>query len=352
VAAHGTEPVERLSVPAKLLYLLLLVMALQARGPEPGQRVPDFRLTDQNGKVQTFESLKGPNGLMLVFYKSADWCAFCKTQLVELEESREQLRRLGLGLAAVSYDSGAVLKHFSERKGIHFPLLSDVDSKIIRKLNLLNEEVPERSPFFGVPHPVTYIIDAGGVVKSRHFEEDDTKRYTANNILTEELNIRTGAVSTTVKNPRITVTSSASNAVIRGGERIRLILDVQLPRRMHVYAPGVEGYVPIEWKLNDSAAIEAMPVTPPASRMLHLPAIKETVPVYENSFTLQREIVIAQGAKLKPLLSGSDLPVEGTFRYQACDDKKCYVPETIPLKWVLRFEPHDSQRVPPELQRK
>ena len=250
-----------------------------------------------------------------------------------------------MGIAAISYDSVDILKHFAERRSIRFPLLSDRDSKTIREFGLLNEEIPKTTPFFGVPHPVTYIVDARGVVKSRHFEEDFRRRYTTGNIITEQLNIRTGAVATTVKNPRITLTASASNAVVRGGERIRLMIDVQLPKRMHVYAPGVQGYIPIAWELEKDAAFEEIPSKYPASRTLHLKAINETVPVYENSFSLHREIV------LKPNLPGAALTVQGSFRYQACDDKKCYVPETIPLKWVFRVEPHDTQRVPSELRR-
>lgn len=42
-------------------------------GPQVGQRVPDFSLTDQNGKTWTLQSLMGPKGAMLVFYRSADW---------------------------------------------------------------------------------------------------------------------------------------------------------------------------------------------------------------------------------------------------------------------------------------
>ena len=269
-----------------------------------------------------------------------------------MEESSAELEKRGLNIAAISYDSVSVLKHFAQRRSIRFPLLSDSDSKAIREFGLLNEEVPKNTLFHGVPHPVTYIIDVRGIVKSRHFEEDFRKRYTTGNILTEQLNIRTGALRTTVKNPRIAVTASSSNAVVRGGERVRLVLDVELPRGMHAYAPGVQNYIPIEWKVNESAAFELLPMAYPQSRTLHLRAIQETVPVYEKAFTLQREIVISQPPKLKPLLSGSEFSVEGSFRYQACDDKQCFIPETIPLKWVFKFEPHDSQRVPEELQRK
>jgi hypothetical protein len=42
-------------------------------GPQVGERVPDFRLSDQHGEAWTLSSVTGPNGAMLVFYRSADW---------------------------------------------------------------------------------------------------------------------------------------------------------------------------------------------------------------------------------------------------------------------------------------
>jgi hypothetical protein len=42
-------------------------------GPQVGQRVPDFSLPDQTGRVRTLESIMGPRGAMLVFLRSADW---------------------------------------------------------------------------------------------------------------------------------------------------------------------------------------------------------------------------------------------------------------------------------------
>lgn len=46
---------------------------VQALGPQAGERVPDFTLKDQHGDSRTLASLVGPKGLMLVFYRSADW---------------------------------------------------------------------------------------------------------------------------------------------------------------------------------------------------------------------------------------------------------------------------------------
>ena len=42
-------------------------------GPEVGQKIPAFSAIDQNGRVRNFDSLKGPNGLVLFFNRSVDW---------------------------------------------------------------------------------------------------------------------------------------------------------------------------------------------------------------------------------------------------------------------------------------
>ena len=42
-------------------------------GPEIGEKVADFALTDQFGQTRALNELMGPNGLLLVFSRSADW---------------------------------------------------------------------------------------------------------------------------------------------------------------------------------------------------------------------------------------------------------------------------------------
>ena len=42
-------------------------------GPQAGQEVPAFDLLDQGGTRHTRESILGPNGAMLLFFRSADW---------------------------------------------------------------------------------------------------------------------------------------------------------------------------------------------------------------------------------------------------------------------------------------
>ena len=42
-------------------------------GIEIGQLIPPFQLVDQFGKQQNFNTLKGPRGAVLIFFRSADW---------------------------------------------------------------------------------------------------------------------------------------------------------------------------------------------------------------------------------------------------------------------------------------
>ena len=102
---------------------------------------------------------------------------------------------------------------------------------------------------------------------------------------------------------------------------------------MHLYAPGVKGYIPIDWQMADSKAVVAASASCPPSHMLNLPVIKEIVPVYDQNFRITRDIVIGQENEIAPLI-GPDrtLTVEATFKYQACDDKECYLPEIDPAQ--------------------
>ena len=42
-------------------------------GPAVGEKIPAFLAVDQNGQAWDFDSIKGPKGALLLFYRSADW---------------------------------------------------------------------------------------------------------------------------------------------------------------------------------------------------------------------------------------------------------------------------------------
>ena len=42
-------------------------------GLNVGDKIPAFELHDQNGKLQSFQSVRGPKGAAIYFMRSADW---------------------------------------------------------------------------------------------------------------------------------------------------------------------------------------------------------------------------------------------------------------------------------------
>ena len=145
-----------------------------------------------------------------------------------------------------------------------------------------------------------------------------------------------GALKETIETAQIKLTYSASSATLVPGRDVTLILDVQAKPNVHVYALGAEHYIPIDWQMTKSKAWTSFPASYPAPRILHIPAIMETTPVYDGHFRIVRDIAISQEAEITSALTADrTLVIEGSFRYQACDDKECYFPRTLPLKWIF-----------------
>lgn len=278
---------------------------------------------------------------------------------MELEQHAPAWRKRGYNLAAVSYDSQEVLRHFAGKRKISYPLLSDPESKLIRSFGILNESIPEKNPFFGIPNPGTYLVTPQGKVLSKYFEDDYTERFTSADLLIREFGLKAmddiaPPPHQTEQTKHLQVTAGSSAAIVRPGQRIALSLDIRLAKGMHVYAPEVKGYRPVAWNLagSPSAAAKTHEVAFPKARQLYLKAIRERVPVYEGSFRLVREITLGNQRALKPLMSpAGEIVIEGELQYQACDDKVCYVPQTVPLRWKLMVEGHDGERAPKELRR-
>ncbi len=307
---------------------------------------------DLNGNKQTFATLKGPKGLVLMFSRSADWCPYCKTQMADLNQQAGKFKQRGLHVAALTYDSTEILKAFAARVGIRYTLLSDPGSRTIRAFGILNTSVDPATPRYGIPFPGTYIIDANGVITAKYFDDDYRERISAASILTHEFG-PDGTRKTEFENTQIKLTSYASDATLAPGNRTTLVLEIEPKPKMHLYAPGVERYMPVDWQIAESKAWIGFPAEYPKSHLLRLPVIHETVPVYDSKIRIVRDVAIGLDPEIGPVLSPDrTLTVEGRFQYQACDDRECYLPKTVPLEWIFAVGHLDTQRVPVEFQKK
>lgn len=317
---------------------------VQKLGPQVGSTVPDFSLPDQNGRTRTLRSLMGPKGLMLVFSRSADWCPYCKTQLVEIQGRLEELRRGGLGVAVITYDSVEVLADFGRRRQVTLPLLSDKGSAVIRRYGILNTTVDPKNENFGYPFPGTFMLDTRGVVTSRFFEQAFQERSTVSSVLVR-LGNQIALPATTVKSPQMTITSYVTDQTVAPGTRFSVVLDVTPGPKMHVYAPGVTGgYRPIGLTLELPPGLRASTAQYPPSEEYVFEPLNERVQVYQKPFRIVQDVVVDSTPAGVAAL-GKQLALKGTLRYQACDDSICFNPQTVPLTWTVAVRELDRERV-------
>jgi peroxiredoxin len=310
-----------------ILFALACSFAAADFGPPIGSRFPAFSLPDQSGKLHSLPSLLGPKGAVILFYQSAGGCPFCKVQLNELEHHQEAFHKLGVGVAAVSNDSSAILKDFAGQTAIHFLLLSDSTSKTIQSLHILNG---------GTVRPGWFVLDAKGAIKAKYFEEDPNQSYTSAGILLHQFGWTPPEPTHQVEGKQLTAIIGASNSTVAPGQRVTLTLDIDLQPNLHVYAPGVDNYIPIDWKMDDSDAAQVHAPVLPHAEKLFLKAINETVPAYTSHFRLTRDITIAAEDKLKATVDGSGhFVVNSELHYQACDDRLCYFPQKVRLQWTF-----------------
>jgi hypothetical protein len=284
------------------------------------------------------------------------------------------LQRSGLAVAVISYDSRAVLADFAARHAISYPLLSDAGSTTIKQYGILNTVVeealgpngkdpavtedrqryvsvtPPAERFRGMAFPGTFMLDRQGRVTSRFFEDYYWERNSVSNIL-----LRLGAdgpsvQATQASTEHLDLRAYPSDASVAIGTRFSLVVDITPKPNMHVYAPGATGYRVVSLNITPPPYLRILPIRHPPSEIYHFVPLNEHVPVYQKPFTLFLEAVPEATAEARKALSGKqELVISGTLEYQACDDKICYNPVSLPLSWTVGLAetvPAATQPVP------
>jgi hypothetical protein len=253
-----------------------------------------------------------------------------------------------MGLAAISYDPVPTLADFSTRRGITFPLLSDPGSETIKRYGILNTTIDPKNELFGYPFPGTFIVDRHGIVTSRVFEPIYQERSTISSILVR-LGRKVDAPGVRVTGDHLELTSYATDQAAALGTHFSLVLDVRPATRVHVYAPGALGYKPVRLVLNAQPGVVIRAAQFPKSEDYFFKPLNEHVPVYQRPFRIVQDVMLDPtrdgSAALKDVTT---LTITGTFEYQACDDKVCFAPQSIPLSWSIGVKPLDRERVKPQ----
>ena len=181
------------ALAAGLAFTLVLVAGYAATGaanpdfdlgPPVNAKAPDIGTpNDFTGKPRSLASLMGDKGLVLFFFRSADWCPYCKAQMMDLNTVTADVEKRGYKMAGISYDKPEIQKTFIEQRKIGYTLLSDPKSEIIDRYKLRDPQYPPGNLAYGVPRPIIFFLDKNGVIKAKLYEDTYQKRPPAKLVL-------------------------------------------------------------------------------------------------------------------------------------------------------------------------
>jgi thioredoxin:protein disulfide reductase len=117
----------------------------------------------------------------------------------------------------------------------------------------------------------------------------------------------------------------------RAGGRVRAFLQVSVPEGFHLQsnAPRDASLIATTLTFTTVPGIRAEEVVFPKATDFALQGQSEPLAVFERQFLIGVEFSVAAATPPGPI------EVPARFRYQACDDKLCFAPVTVDVRWTL-----------------
>ncbi len=243
------------------------------------------------------------------------------------------MKAAGLGVAAVNYDPPETLKRFADAHRITYPLLSDKGSVVIRKFGILNTNIPQDHPFYGVPFPGDYVIAPDGVVRDKFFLPDYETRPAASEVLLKDFGATAGKNTAVETAGDVTMAVTLSDVTSAPGHELGVTIEIAVAPGWHIYGrPLPKEYVPTTVTF-DPDLIAKQSIDFPAAVPTKFEALGETIPVYTGRFRATGTILLKLG--LKP----GDYKLGGTLKFQECSDTICKMPQAAAFELPLKIEP-------------
>ncbi len=125
------------------------------------EKAPEFELQDENGKVHKLSDYAG-TPIVLYFYPK-DNTPGCTTEACSFRDNYSAYEKENVQILGVSVDSVKSHKKFQEKYSLPFPLLADVDHKVVEQYGVWKEKKMMGRTYMGIAR-TTYLIDGKGII--------------------------------------------------------------------------------------------------------------------------------------------------------------------------------------------
>jgi len=138
----------------------------------------------------------------------------------------------------------------------------------------------------------------------------------------------------------VTVTPPEEQGIQAGG-RAEARVVVKIKEGFHVQAnPASEPFlVPARLEVRDDERLRAGPPRYPTGKPYRLRGSSRDLSTYEGTFVIRLPLAAALGSRPGMPSEPMTLVLEGALHYQACDDRVCLKPSSVPVRVPVRIEP-------------
>ena len=136
-----------------------------------GTTAPVFELPDASMEMIRLSSFRGKKNVVLYFYPK-DGTPVCTREAIDFSDHENEFGECDTVVMGVSRDDCMVHEEFCDKHGISVRLLSDMDSVVSRKYEVLKEDKGQKEHLLNGHANVTasvrrctFVIDKKGVVR-------------------------------------------------------------------------------------------------------------------------------------------------------------------------------------------
>ena len=140
---------------------------------QPGDRMPDFEVVDQDGNKVSSKDLAGKR--TIIYFYPKDNTSGCTAEACNLRDNYAALVARGYNVIGVSKDSAASHRKFADKYELPFTLLSDTSTQMLQAFGAWGEKKMYGKTVMGTIRR-TFIFDENGILE-RIIEKVDTKNH-------------------------------------------------------------------------------------------------------------------------------------------------------------------------------
>lgn len=138
-----------------------------------GDKAPNFSAVDQDGKSHSLSDYEGSK--LVVFFYPAASTPSCTIEVCNLRDNYSDFVNKGYKLLGVSADTAKKQSNFIKKNELPFPLLADVDKKVIEAFGVWGPKKFMGREFDGI-HRTTFVINEKGIIEDV-IEKVNTKEH-------------------------------------------------------------------------------------------------------------------------------------------------------------------------------